>query len=448
MTPDLEALASQTLSWMSGQSADTEAELYLERSHERTLTRRDGARDGVEIADGMGAGVRVFREGRIGFATAGGCDLAALKALWTQAVGQLSHTSSETGRRLPAMAPTDIAPTFVQSLHEEINISRSWDELERGLCEAEGTARANGLARVIRSDVTQTRCESVVANTRGMFASQRGDFVSVSVSAAVEDGGETHVGEGWRGARWFNELDFAAAGVEAARRSTATIGARKIRAGRRSVVFAPWVGAEFLETIAELLSAEEVEKGRSLLAGRRGTKVACALLTLCDDPRLVAGWGSAVFDDEGVSTRAKILIEKGVLRELFDDCATAQHAGRSSNGCAYRDGFDSLPKPGASNLFIAPGQDSPEALIAGTTDGLLVYEVLGMHMVDPVSGEFSVGISGHEIRQGVVGPAFKGAMLAGNLLELLAQIDAVANDLTFYEGLGAPTFRVEGLDAA
>ena len=446
MSADLEALASETVSWMAGQSAETEAEVYLELSRRRTLSRRDGARDGVEIADDLGAGVRVFRDGKIGFATAGGVDRGTLKALWAQAVEQLPHATAETGRRLPGATTAEIEPSFKDSLRDAKLFTRSLEELEGRLVAAEGAAGAKGLARVLRSDVTETRNESIVANTRGLRASQHGDFVSVSVSSVVEAAGETQVGEGWRGARRFDALDFAAAGAEAARRSTAAIGARRARAGRRPVVFAPWVGAEFLETIAELLSAEEVEKGRSLLAGRGGTSVASALVTLRDDPRRGAGWSSGAFDDEGMPTRSKILIEEGVLRELFDDCATAGRAGRSPNGCAYRDGYDSLPAPGPSNLFIAPGAGSSESLIAATPDGLLVYEVLGMHMADPISGEFSVGISGQEIERGAIGRPFKGAMIAGNLLDLLGDIDAIADDLTFYGGLGAPTFRVSSLD--
>ncbi len=214
------------------------------------------------------------------------------------------------------------------------------------------------------------------------------------------------------------------------------------------MVFEPWVAVEFLEVLADLLSAEEVQGGRSLLAGRMGKKTASPLVTLRDDPRRPGGPASARFDDEGVPTRDKALVEGGVLRALLHDTATAARDGAASNGCGYRDGWSGLPGPGPSNLFLAPGTMGRDALIGGTKDGLLVLEVLGTHMVDPVSGEFSVGVSGLEIEKGAIARPFKGAMIAGNLLDLLARVDAVADDLVFHGSFGSPTFRVSALDVA
>ena len=89
-----------------------------------------------------------------------------------------------------------------------------------------------------------------------------------------------------------------------------------------------------------------------------------------------------------------------------------------------------------------------EDLIADTRSGLLVAEVLGMHMVDPVSGSFSVGVSALSIEKGLLGRPVKGAMISGNLLDLLSRVDGVASDLTFQGSLGAPTFRVSSLDVS
>ena len=89
-----------------------------------------------------------------------------------------------------------------------------------------------------------------------------------------------------------------------------------------------------------------------------------------------------------------------------------------------------------------------EALISSTDDGLLVLDVMGMHMADPISGEFSVGVSGLLIEKGKIGKPVKAAMISGNLLDLLGRLDAAADDLTFYGGMGAPTFRISHLAVA
>ena len=97
---------------------------------------------------------------------------------------------------------------------------------------------------------------------------------------------------------------------------------------------------------------------------------------------------------------------------------------------------------------MAWGSMSREKLIGDTKDGLLVFEVLGMHTADPVSGEFSVGLSGIAIENGQLTHGVRGAMLSGSLLELLERVDAVADDLTFYGRLATPTFRVSDMTVA
>jgi PmbA protein len=448
MNSDLEALAAEAVSWMRSQAPGAEAEIYLSRASDRALARRDGEREGVEIAESLGAGVRVVRDGRAGFASAGGADPETLRGLWRRAVEQLPHAEPDASRGLPAPLEDPPDAAFAASLWDETLFSRPWEELEGKLSLAEDSASAGGKVRVLRTEIAESRVEIVVANTRGVLASERGGSVSVSVSAAAEDGAQTQVGEGYRAERRFDALDPAAAGAEAARRALAAIGAGRARAGRRAVLFEPWVSVEFLEVLASLLSAEEVQGGRSLLAGRMGAEIASSLVTLRDDPRRPGGGASARFDDEGVPTRDKALIERGVLRALLHDTVTAARAKTASNGCGYRDGWSGLPGPGTSNFFLAPGTLTREKLFADTRDGLLVLEVLGTHMVDPVSGEFSVGISGLEISKGALGRPFKGAMLAGNLLDLLARVDAVADDLVFHGSFGSPTLRVSSLDVA
>jgi PmbA protein len=448
MNEDLEASAVEAVSWMRTQSAAASSEVYLSRSRQRVLARRDGARDGVEIAESLGAGVRVVEGGRVGFASAGGADRETLRGLWRRAVEQLPHSEPEAGRALPAPAADAPDAAFDASLWDESLFARPWEELDARLGQAESAASAGGRARVLRSELAESRGDVVVANTLGLLARERGGSVSVSVSTAAEHSGESQVGEGFRESRRFDALDPAAAGAEAARRALSSIGGRRARAGRRAVVFEPWVAVEFLEVLSGLLSAEEVQGGRSLLAGRLGRTIASPLVTIRDDPRRRGGPASARFDDEGIPTRDKALIEGGVLRALLHDSATAAREGAASNGCGYRDGWSGLPGPGPSNFFLSPGPLSREALIGSTKDGLLVLEVLGTHMVDPVSGEFSVGVSGLEIDKGELGRPFKGAMIAGGLLDLLARVDAVADDLIFHGSFGSPTLRVSALDVA
>ncbi len=449
MSAALELLARDAVAWMKAQSSATQAELYLSRGEERAVSRREGERDGVEASESAGAGVRVVRDGRVGFAAAGGADLNAVKELYARAMEQLPHAEPDSRRVLAGPQAFAGDDSLAATLWDEALFTAPWDKVENRLKETEAAAKAQPqVARIMRVEYAESRGTVIVAGTSGLFARERGGSASVSLVVAAEGGPEVQLGEGYRCERMASALDFAAAGREAGLRASSLLGARRAKGGKRSVLFEPWVAGEFLELLAELLSADEVQCGRSLLAGRLGKVVASPLVTLRDDPRRPGGLGSCRFDDEGLPTRDKAMIEAGVLREFFHDSFTAAREGARSNGCAYRGSYASLPHPGASNLYLAPGKVTREDLIADTKSGLLVAEVLGMHMVDPVSGAFSVGVSGLSIEKGRVAGPVKGAMLSGNLLDLLSRVDGVASDLTFQGSLGSPTFRVSSLDVA
>lgn len=447
MTP-LEVLAAEALDRFKARGGGEQAEVYLSRSEERSLSRREGALDVVEAGESVGAAVRVLREGRAGFAAAGGAGPELLDALHARALAQLPHAEPEKGRRLPAPGGAG-DPALEATLWDEALFSRPWPEVEALLARAEAAAGADErVKRVLRAEYGESRGEVVIANSLGLLIRERGGSAHVSVSAAAESGAETHVGESFLSSRRAAELDFARAGREAAFFAAALLGAGAAPAGRRPVVFHPRVGAEFLELAAQLLSAEEVQAGRSLLAGRLGKKAASPLVTLRDEPRRPGGPASAAVDDEGVATADRAMIEKGVIADLFHDTLTAAREGRASNGCAWRGSYEDAPAPSSSNLVLLPGATDPQALLAGAKAPLLVLDVLGMHMVDPVSGEFSVGVSGLLVEKGRAGRPFKGAMLSGNLMDLLGRVDAVGSDLEWHGAFACPSFRVSSLDVA
>ncbi len=444
----LEQLAGEAVAWLKAQGA--EAELYLSRSEERGLERRDGRLDGIQQSVSLGAGLRVLSRGRMGFACAAGATLETVKDLHAKIQAQLPHLQEDPHKTLPA--PQKAAPDegLSASLWDEGLFSEGWDSIGKRLEELEGATLSadKRIESVLRAGYGEGRGEVVIASTLGTMTSERGGSVSVGLSALCGGEDDRQVGSAFQSARRAGDLDWAKVGRQAAERTTALLGARKPPTGRRSVIFDPWVAGEFLELISGLLCADQTQRGKSLLAGKLGKKVGGDLVTFVDDPRRKAGLASALFDDEGLPTRAKTVIERGVVKEFFYDSYTAKREDRASNGSAGRGSYRGLPSPGSSNFYLEPGKITREALLSGTKDGLLVLDVMGMHMADPISGEFSVGVSGLLVENGRVGGPVKAAMISGNLLDLLERVDAVADDLTFYGGMGAPTFRVSHMTVA
>ncbi len=447
----LRALAEETISWFRGvRRPGVEAELYLSRGEDRGVELRQGELEGFQTDRSEGAGLRLLRGGRMAFACAGGLSEGSLRGLFRAAEAQLDHLESDAARAFPEPAASPREESLAASLLDETLFKIPLEDFIPRLQEMEkqALARDKRLKSVLRAAYGEAKGEVFLANTLGVLSGEKGTSVSVGLSSLCEEGGEHQIGSAFQSARGAGVLDFGRVARDAAWRSTALLGSRKLPGGRRSVVFDPWVAGEVLDLISGLLAADQVQKGKSLLAGKLGQKVASELVTLIDDPRRPGGLGSSLFDDEGCPTRKKTMIDRGAVSDFFYDTYTANRDGRLGNASASRGSFKGLPGPCASNFYLTPGSGSREKLISETEDGILVLEILGMHMADPISGEFSVGVSGLAVEKGQLAQPVKGAMVSGNILDLLSRIDAVADDLTFYGSLGAPTFRVSEMTVA
>ncbi len=450
MTADLKAFAGELLDWVRRQDPGLQAELYLARSEERGVEMREGRLDNLQHGSAEGAGLRVLGGGRMGFASAGGISPEGVRDLYRRAREQLSHIKPDPCRDFPAPGPDAPDAELAASLWDDALFQAPLERAVARLEEADAAAlRVDPrLSCVLRSGYGETRGEAVIANTRGVLSHERGSSASVGFSALAKDGGEVQVGSAYQSACRGAALDFGRVAAQAAERTVRLLGGRKLPSARRAVLFDPWAAGDILELVAGLLCADQVQRGKSLLAGCLGKKVGSELATFRDDPRRRGGLGSCLHDDEGCPTSAKTLIEAGVVRGYFYDTYTGRKDGLPGNASAGRGSYKGLPGPTHSNFSLEPGTMSRDKLISETADGLLVLDIMGMHMADPISGEFSVGVSGLAVSGGKLGAPVKKAMIAGSVKELLAGIDAKADDLTFYGSLGSPTFRVGGLSVA
>jgi PmbA protein len=117
----------------------------------------------------------------------------------------------------------------------------------------------------------------------------------------------------------------------------------------------------------------------------------------------------------------------------------------ASTGNSQRHGIKSPPGIGISNFFIESGDLSFHKLVETLSRGVVVEEVMGLHTVDPISGDFSLGCSGSWIERGEKVHSVKSVAIAGNLFELFRKVIGVGEDLRFFGGVGAPSLLVKDL---
>jgi len=211
------------------------------------------------------------------------------------------------------------------------------------------------------------------------------------------------------------------------------------------VVFDSRISGSLVGHLASAANGSSVARKTSFLREKLGEKIFASGIDIIDDPLRPRGLRSRPFDAEGVAGRRRHLIEDGVLRTWLLDCATARELELETTGHAQRS-VSSTPSPGATNLHLAPGDKSPEQLIAEIEDGFYVTDMIGMG-VNLVTGDYSRGASGFWIENGECTYAVSEITIAGHLSDVFASLTP-ADDLVFRYGTNAPTVRIEGLTVA
>ena len=427
-----------------------QAEAYAVESRRADVKARAGEVESLSASESRGVGVRVVVDGRLGYAWAADPDPDEAAGLIAVAREAATHATADEANALPQVAPIPELPGLFREPQAVLDPERKVAlalELERAAVSAEPEVRK--VEEVIYGDAVS---RVAVASTTGVEAEYARTDCWCVVSALAERNGETQSGFSFRVARELDELAWGEAAAEAASRGARLLGATKPGTERLPVVLDPWAAASFLGVLARALSAEEVQKGRSLLARLVGERVGAEVLTLVDDGRLPRGPAAAPFDDEGVPTGRTEIVDRGVLRGFLHNTTTARRAGEASTGNASRPSYRGVPGVAPTNLFVEPGSDGPEAILAAAGRAVYVQDVTGVHSgANPVSGEFSVGATGLRVDGGALGAPLREMTIASTLPEVLRRLQAVGSDLRFFPGggaVGTPTLLVGEMTVA
>lgn len=406
-------------------------EAFVERSSDTQVRVYQGEVEQLAVADSMGVGVRIVRDGRQGFAYCGTFDPGALAE--TVAEARDNATFGEPDEAAGVAQPDGVEPVELDLWRPGLADVPTADkvalavDLERAVLAAD--PRITG---VESCDYADSLGEAAIATTTGIRRGSRETGCELVAYSLAEDGDDTQTGFGFSLGRAFDELDVSVAADDAAERALRMLGATKPPSGRLTIVLDPWVTAQLVGIVAGTLGAEEVIKGRSLFAERVGQHVASPLITLVEDPTDARSWGATPVDDEGLATRRVPLIDAGVLGGFVHSTWTGRRMGTSSTGSGVRGGFKTTPTAGCRAVSLAPGTGDAAALLAGVDDGVLVQEVSGLHSgVNPVSGDLSTGAEGLRIRGGEVAEPLREFTIASTLQRLLHDVVAVGADLTW-----------------
>ena len=438
------AFALKLLDMALAHGAD-EAEVYIRASKNLGIEVKGQEIETLETSMTAGYGVRVIKNKQPGFSYS--TDPAEMSRVVDAAlsVARYAEPDKNLGFPLPLQARgVEIFDKRIASITGDEAIEHVM-RLEKAALGADG--RIKKIRKAAGDFGTNDTC---IVNSRGINAFYSATGCSAYITVVAEEGSESQMGFDYEGSRFLDEAAFGRVGSNAAKKALQLLGAKKIAPVKGFILLDSSVAVEFLGILAFALSSESVQKGKSMLAVKKGEQVISPLLNIVDNGLLAGRLGSKPFDGEGVPATHKALIEKGVLMGFLYNTYTARKEGVQSTGNAARGGAFGLPGVGPTNLYIEPSlPEHPQAfekLIESIDKGLYVIETMGMHTANPVSGEFSVGISGLWIENGVVRYPVKEAAISGTVLELFKQAVMIGDDLRFYGNIGASSILIESID--
>jgi len=386
-----------------------------------------------DTAVSSGVSVRAFIKGGMGFTGA-----SSLKK------------EDVRGAALKAAALAKVAqpdPDFV-SLPEPSGsypvVEKLWDDNIRGV----SAGKLVGYLRRSIEEVKSVRgdaiinggaglghSESAIANSLGIRASIKGSSIRMSTSVTFKEGDDVGTYFDFDNSRLLPDFNPSGIGVNAAKMALKFLGARHIQGGVMPVVFGPLSGLSIFRVICWNANAEDIQRNRSYLIGKKGAQIASDIVTVVDDPLIPAGMGSGPFDGEGFPHSRLTVIEKGVLKTWLHNSYTANKGKEKNTGNSTRGGTS------ITNTVVSLGTKTEKELISEIKDGL--YVAVGSIFPNPQSGDISETVDwGFKIENGEIAYPVKNVMIGMHMLEFMKNIDAISSDFRGEPGARMPSVRV------
>lgn len=357
-----------------------------------------------------------------------------LMALTDEGLALCAAGEPDPWRALPPLDSCGVAE--VEGLEDSLSegFEARADALAKILMQGDQAVRSADprIAATHRAQAAQVRGTSMLLTTDGLEQSTRHSMHSVVLNAVARDGEEKQTAHQWTVARAFAGLrDIEAVAEETAQRALRGFGWQQAPSGAVRVLFDPEMASRLLGVVARLAAGSEIYSKRSIWADALDTQVMASGIDIRDEPTLSQGIGSRAYDGEGVISAPCTLVRDGRLQTFLTDDYSARRLERPRTGHAS----------GVSNLRLAPGEHSKEAMFDALGTGLWLTQLHG-HGVDIAAGTWSMGAAGFWVQDGGIVHPVQEITLAGKLAEMFAGIEAVGNDAREDASISSPSLLI------
>ncbi len=411
------------------------ADIYLEENTRTEVAVNDGSVDRISQAVSFGMGLRIFKDSKMGF---------GFSTVKTAAQAAELMDKTEKNARAEGYAAYEFGPAFEPG---KINMA---DPGYLSVTMEQRKARALSMEASVKksSGKIKSACDTTCVdnysrifylNSAGAQYNYEKTYSFAFTSAVATDGRSDEVVDAMEGSVIWNEVDADKAGALAGEKAAGLLSGGPVKSGRYNLIIPPAAAVEFLQVISPMFSGANLRKGKTLLMNvKKGEKIGADMLSIVDNPLMDNRIGSYPADGEGVRGFEKEVISAGAFGTFLYDMVSGAHFKTASTGNAVRGSYKAMPDISVSNFYIKPGEKGGAEKIM-KEKGILINSMMGLHMTDTVSGNFSLGINGWLVENGEKIQPVKEVLITGNIREFLMNIRAIGDDLKFYFNFGSPT---------
>jgi PmbA protein len=438
---DLQDIAASAVK-LALQLGATDAECNISEGEEFSAGVRMRELETLKQAGSRGAGIRVLIGRHTGSSHTSDLTPTGIENMVRAALAVGKITSEDPHAGLPEEAEFGKLTADLELYDPEIEgLQPEWKISEAAQAEAAALDADPRIENSEGASFDSYLGRYVFANSRGFSGEYRTSSCSLSVAPVAKSNGSMERDYWHSASRRAAGIDSAEeVGLRAARRALRRLNPRKAATQKAPVIFEPPTARSLLGELCDAVSGGAIYRNASFLTGKLGEKIASDTLTIVDDATMPGLFGSSPFDDEGVITRRNSIVERGVLKSYLLNTYCARKLGLKTTGNASR-GLGGNAGVGPGNFFIQPGTIDEEAMIRGVRNGLYVTELIGAS-ANTVTGDYSSGAAGLWIENGELAYPVSEITIAGNLQQMLIDVQQVASNLEFRHSIEAPAILI------
>jgi len=417
-----------------------EAEAYLVSNKVLTIRLVNNAVFESKGVHDIGVGLRVIKGNMLGFSSTADLSKKSLKKLVNAAASTAKARklpfkySFPKPRKIPRVA--GVYSKKLAELPSEKAVELAYDMVEASMGYNKKITDNAGVLNIVSY-------ETLVLNSHGVSARNRGTFFETSLSATAKRGKSVSEGSEATAGRNLKEIKPKNVGEKAAEMAVSGLKSKKLKEDTYTIIldYEPAVGV--VSYISYLVSPMIAKLYFPLFLDKLDKKIASSQVTLIDDPLMPKGVGSEPVDDEGTPSKKQVIINRGVLQKFVYDSFYGAIEKKKTTGNAIRASFavgvssfpgknyNGEPIPFPRNPYCKPGKWKRDEIIEETKTGLLVRRFHYTRLTNPTRGDFTsvLRMGLYAVKNGEVAGALKKSRLLDNLLNILKNVDAVSDKL-------------------